>query len=317
MLDDPSGDPLDPLPDVPGAVASVMPGLRRVQWQGWAAVIVLVPSVVAMVWAAAEPRLILLILALAASALVLIWHAVKSAQENTIMPLLAAAIGFRFDKSARYFAQNLPSPLLPESSRTGEDLLIGQIGAHELTFAEIKVETGGKNSRTLFKGVVIKVSNALPLPEFCLLRLDQVEYPGIFVTGPLSVDDLVKRGEMQGPLHRYGVWTSPIAPADDPARDRVIEVLMTTPEVTTPTATLYSAISDGAETFIAFETSEDLFAFRGLLATSEQMGKAVQRAFAQLSIPLALLNKVLEAEAELAAISSGKGAVDQPGNSSR
>jgi hypothetical protein len=74
--------------------------------------------------------------------------------------------------------------------------------------AEVNVETGGKNSRTLFKGIVAQFPNRTAMPAF-FVALEDKTRPGFFFGGDLSTEGLHHLRTVTGNGGRsYGIWTS-------------------------------------------------------------------------------------------------------------
>ena len=94
--------------------------------------------------------------------------------------------------------RNLPPRLLPtRGTRQGEDLVQGRLGAYAIQMAEVSVETGGKNSRTLVKGLVGRFPNRAPVPLFYLAQSSKTK-PGMIFSGDLNTDGPHRQRDVQG-----------------------------------------------------------------------------------------------------------------------
>jgi hypothetical protein len=216
-------------------------------------------------------------------------------QEATVMPVLARSIGLSYDKNAKSFLNGLPARLLPKGIRKAEDHVHGSLGAHAIQMAEVHVETGGKNSRTLFKGIVAQFPNRVAMPAF-FIALEDKTRPGIFFGGDLSTDGLHHlRTVMQGG-RAYGVWTSWSQMEEPPALSAVIEVLTRIENHVGYGAQLYAATSNGEEMHIALSHSRNLFRVGGMFPSEAEIFADVRAAMHDLSVPITLAQHLIQAE---------------------
>jgi hypothetical protein len=221
----------------------------------------------------------------------------RKKQEALVMPVLAREVGLTYDKNARYFADGLPQRLLPKGIRTAEDHVHGKLGAHAIQMAEVQVETGGKNSRVLFRGIVAQFSNRAPMPAFFIAPEDKTR-PGFFFGGDLSTDGLhhlhdVQRGTT-GTI--YGVWISRPELEVHPALQAVLDILTQIDTHVGPGAELYAATSNGEEMHIALSHKRNLFRIGGLFPNEAAIFADVQAAMQDLTVPLTLAKVLIEAE---------------------
>lgn len=299
--DDPGSGPL---PDVAAAVAEVMPELHRVRIIGFALLaLCCIAGAVTMVAVLSSPDteshwIFVAFLWLIVAYGIVEW--VRNRQDSRVMPLLAGAIGFRHDKSARGFRESLPERLLPQHVIEVQDLLTGTAGGREIAFAEVKVETGGKNSKTLFKGFVIRVPNVALMPAFFLAPMDEVKAVGLFGTRRLSSSGLVPLRQITIEGQRFGLFGSEAAPPEGPALEGVLQVLVSLPERIGRGVDIYAITSNREVMHVALSHHGDLFAIGGILQSPEDIARRVARAFSELTIPVTLVGAVLDAEAAAA-----------------
>ena len=211
-----------------------------------------------------------------------------------IKPFLARTAGLSFSPKAKEFIAGLPTRLLPRASvRKGEDLLSGLIGDRNVEMAEVKFETGGKNSTTLFQGVVLSFPNVAPLPPFFIVSEAQTE-KRFLVGARIAVDGLVRVGSRLGGNVAYGVWASSPDVAERPALDAMLKILIDLDPVLGWQADLLSATSNDEVIHIALSHKRDLFRMGGLFATSDRLMQDVRQAYVDLTLPMA--TRLLEVE---------------------
>ena len=218
-------------------------------------------------------------------------------QEGQVMPILARAIGLNYAKDAKTFVKSLPRRLLPARGiRSGEDHVHGPLGAHAIQMAEVLVETGGKNSRTLFKGIVAQFPNRVAMPAF-FVALEDKTRPGIFFGGDLSTEGLHHLRTVTGNGGRsYGVWTSWTAIEEQPSLSAVVDILTRIEDHVGPGAELYAATSNGEEMHIALSHKRNLFHLGGLFPDENQLFRDVRAAMQDLTVPLTLAKTLIRAE---------------------
>jgi len=230
------------------------------------------------------------------------WKSTVRKQEAQVMPILARAIGLDYSKDAKAFVKALPKRLLPERGvRAGEDHVHGSIGAHAIQMAEVNVETGGKNSRTLFKGIVAQFPNRTAMPAF-FVALEDKTRPGFFFGGDLSTEGLFHLRTVTGNGGRnYGVWTSWSKLEEPPALSAVVEILTRIENHVGPGAELYAATSNGVEMHVALSHKRNLFHLGGLFPDENQLFRDIRASMQDLTVPLTLAKALIEAEETAAA----------------
>jgi hypothetical protein len=291
--------------DVAEAVRNLLPGLRK---QSLNSVVLIAASLAvggvltALIFSSRmegvdKMKLTVIVLGVAIALSFYAHRWMRRTQEAMVMPVLAQAVGLTYSKNARPFADHLPKRLLPKGIRTAEDHVHGKLGAHAIQMAEVNVETGGKNSRTLFKGIVAQFSNRVLMPAFFIAPADKTR-PGIFFGGDLSTEGLhhlqdVQRGTT-GPV--YGVWISRPDLEVHPALHAVLDILTLIESHVGPGAELYAATSNGEEMHIALTHKRNLFRVGGLFPNEAAIFQDVQAAMQDLSVPLTLAKALIEAE---------------------
>lgn len=306
--------PLDPADDVARALADLMPRLRQTSRTalGIMLVSVLVTAFLAVLtfssgmsskhqWDVATFVIILGVVAVVGA-----YKWAVSTQETLVMPVLAGSIGLHYGKNAKGFVDGLPKRLLPDRhARSGEDHLIGQLGAHRIQMAEVQVETGGKNSKILFRGIVAQFPNSTAMPAFFMARQDET-MPGFFSGGRLSTEGLHHLRDVQIGTRTYGIWTSTPDGPEPRALSDVVEVLRGLEVRVGSGVELYAATSNGVEMHVALSHKRNLFRAGGLFPDEARIFADVQRAMQDLKIPLTLAQALIEAEE--AAVEKVKGA---------
>jgi len=225
------------------------------------------------------------------------YHWMIRGQEALVMPVLAAAVGLSYNKTASGFLHSLPDRLLPKSrQRSAEDLVQGNLGAHRIEMLEVKVETGGKHSRTLFAGLVARFPNRVAMPAFFIAREDKTR-PGLFFGGELSTDGLYHlRTVTGGGGASYGLWTSWTDRAEPAALAPVVEKVTRIEDLIGRGTQLYSATSDGTVMHVALTHSRNLFRIGGLFPNEIDVFADVRAAMQDLRVPLTLAKALIEAE---------------------
>lgn len=225
---------------------------------------------------------------------------VRGQHERKAMPILARVFGLGYQKSPQNFYQNLPVNFIPMGGRRSvDDMMSGRVAERAFHFAESKTETGGKNSRTLFRGVILDLESKKGLPEF-IIALEQ-ETTGTFLSKVrVKVEDMALLHRATGhDGQAYGMWSRhPNTNEVDGLRSFMERVIALGPKVLGK-STLYSLVSSGTHFYISLRHDRDLFKIGGLLADDAQMRADMQTAAAEFSHPIDLIAEVLRAEEAL------------------
>lgn len=164
------------LPDLAEALPRIEPKLRRITLEGWAAgVATALATALAVRWLFENSEDIgPVVFTVVLGILCLEWLARRTRRrhEARIMPMLAGAAELNYDPEGVPGLMNGDDMLRPQSGRRRtEDGIHGDIAGSRIRFGEVYLETGGKHSRTFFKGVVAAFPNVAPLPCFALVKL--------------------------------------------------------------------------------------------------------------------------------------------------
>lgn len=296
----------DTIPDIMQALPKMLPELQRKILAGWLQIglICLLTIGIFIGFRASgvsDIRAYLIPAVVAALIIGFVVKTVRRQHEAAIMPLLAQTAGLSYRQKAMDFANELPFRLLPKASRkSAEDLVSGTFGGRAIRFAEIKYETGGKNSTVLFAGVVAAFANASPMPPFFLAS--EQETKGWFIfKGNIKVDDLVHLQHLYGRGGRaYGVWGSGPDAVHHPGLKTMLSTLLDLGPALGPGAELYTASSNGQIMHVAIRHKRNLFQIGGLLATHTSLIAQIETAYRDLTMPLTIAAKLLAAEADAA-----------------
>jgi len=229
--------------------------------------------------------------------MLLAWRRARHAQEALVMPVLAQAVGLSYDKNAKAFLAGLPRNLLPQkAAQSAEDHVHGRLGNHRIDMAEVRVVTGGKNSKTLFKGLVAQFPNSVPMPIFFLAPLSKTK-PGVIFSAWMPTEGLTHLRDVTGPSGTpYGVWISWTERDEPPALAAVIKVLTDLETRVGVSASLFSVVSTGNEMFVALSHSGDLYRIGGLFPSEARIFGDVSSATQELAVVLNLARQLIAAE---------------------
>jgi hypothetical protein len=317
MTDAPS--PPDATDELALAVRNLMPGLRG---QGFTTAAIMAAAAAAggvasvMILSSeikgeGRAKLTMISLGIAAAIIFYAYRWMRQKQEAMVMPVLADAVGLSYAKNAKPFVTALPQRLLPKAMRSGEDHVQGKLGAHTIQMAEVTVETGGKNSKTLFKGIVAQFPNRVAMPAF-FLALEDKTRPGIIFNGDLSTDGLYHLRTVMAGGRAYGIWTSWTEMEEPPALAAVVDVLTRIENHIGYGTELYAATSNGKEMHVALSHRRNLFRVGGMFPNEDEIFADVRAAMQDLTVPLTLAKALIEAEESAVAKSPPDPVAEQP-----
>lgn len=229
----------------------------------------------------------------------LVFAQTSRSHDKNVMPHLAGAIGLDYSKGAGAFLKDLPPRLLPDRVRSAEDLLSGNVAGRSVQFAEVKVETGGKNSRTIFDGYVIRVPNLVPMPPFFLAPADEFE-SGFLRRANLSSDGLFRIGTEAIHGISFTLWTSSAEQTEDAGFTAVVDALKGMGPILGGGASLYSVTSDREVMHLAVRHVRNLFTIGGVFSSEEAVMASARTALEDLSLPVRITGAILDAEAQVA-----------------
>lgn len=287
--------------DYDEALAKVMPRLRHTQRLGKAAIVLLGVLAVGAAFALIRfgGALALLPILLFVMSAVVVANLVKSEHVKLVMPSIAAMIRMEFDRGAVGFTDKLPSRLLPGPIRNASDLMHGTVAGRTIRFAEVKVETGGKSSSTLFHGLVIHIPNLVLMPPLFIARDETLKRS--FFKGPsLDASGLVKVGDMRGTSGSdYSLWSSSMKVTEDPGMKAVLDLLKRLDVLAGAEAKVFSITSNGEETHIAIACEEDIYPIGGLGLSNTGIADQMKTTVDQIALSLGAVSAVLTAETEV------------------
>lgn len=294
--------PAEPAPaDPAAAVAALLPELRRIGRRGLLACLGCTGAGAAAAAAAAAAGdwgLAGITATLTALATALAYELTRRREEAVVMPALAGALGLAYRQDAADFLESLPERLLPAAARRRvDDVLEGPIAGRHIRFGEVTIATGGKNSRTLFRGIVAEMPAVAALPPFfAAVETDTRGWLGF--SGRIRVDDLVRHTTLETLSgETLGVWTPAPEDAEAPALAGLLAALAGLEAQVGESARLYSASCDGRRLHVALRFARDLFRIANPFAGDERLVAAISRAFADLEVPVRVVAALLAAEA--------------------
>jgi hypothetical protein len=303
MTDPPADEPTTP--DVGAAVVALKPQIARISLMTMIFMIAFgIIGTIGVIWSVSlsidgegRTKLALFAAALGVFGAFATYKRMRRNQESLVMPVVAAAVGLGYSKDAKRFLQSLPDRLLPgQSVKSAEDFVYGQLGNHRIEMAEVKVETGGKNSRTLFKGVVAKFPNTIAMPAFFLAPEVQTR-PGMIFNAWIPTDGLYHLRDVTGPAgDSYGLWTSWTDRDEPPALSAVVDILTSLQSRIDAPMTLFTATSDGTVMHLALTHGRNLFRVGGFFQDDAGLFSDVFAATRDLSLPLNLVRELVAAE---------------------
>jgi hypothetical protein len=299
-------DPAPPGFDPARALDAVLPAMRAARNTGLA--LVALAAVVAVVgtrvWLTAKDpdsvpeQLAGLAAILAVVAITVIVQRTRQRHAALILPAVAATIGLTHRGPDPAFLDGLPDGLLPYGRRRrAEDVLSGHIAGRAIRLAEVRIERGGKNSSTLFRGVVAEVATSAPLPDLYIAPISSGW--GLFTAGgPMETADRVQVGTFAVHRDDYGIWADRPVPPDDPGLVAVTRLMADLRGTVSPHLMLYRGTTGHGRVTVAARTTTDLFRIGGLLATRASLLDDLQAAAQDLTLPVRLVAAVLQAEAD-------------------
>lgn len=306
---------MDPAPSedpAAEAISRLLPVIRSTKRNGWlqaaAGTIGLLALAAALIsWGgkAVDWALLAAVMAFA----VPFWVAteVRKKHERALLPVISESFGLIHRKSPAGFFESLPEVFLPKGGvRTADDQMSGRLADRRFTFTEVKVATGGKRSRTLFRGVVTETETGRLLPPFVIASTSETK-GFLFLKANVHVAGMDWHHGVTAPDGTfYGLWSRPDTGVDGMAGmsaflDRMVAI---GPEVLGDSR-LYSVACTGTSILVALGHSRDFFRIGGLLADEQTIMSDIRAAASEFSQPVRLVTEILRAEAALTAASAG------------
>jgi hypothetical protein len=300
----------DPIPADPAAqaISQLLPEMRAAQRSGWAMAIggFLVLGALALFLVTREEDWVTFGIFCAILAVMLpFWVAtdVRRKHERQILPVIARTFGLTHRKDPGEFFSSLPPVFIPRGGRrSADDQMSGRVADRWFRFTEVKTETGGKHSRTLFQGVVVEVENRHSLPPFVIASTRETK-GFLFLRGNVHVEGMDYHEGVTGPDGTYyGLWSPPDTGLDQlqgvtAFLQRMVNI---GPEVL-GTSKLYSVACTGNEVLVALAHSRDLFRIGGMFTDEQKVMADIRSAAAEFSHPVQLVAEVIRAAEGLTA----------------
>ena len=301
------------------AVSELGPQLRRARvrallWTGVVAILTLV--VMVLVWPINDTGWIYSLIALVTGGIVIsmIVALARRQHEVALMPILARSAGLTHRKGDNSFHAGLPRGSLPRGSVEVDDVLSGQVGGRTFSFGEVKIETGGEDSKTLFKGLVTNYHLLVPMPDFILA--DEGTTRGVFGLGlgqTIKTDGLQKHEVLTSPQgHEFGLWSSWPLGNDQKRVVSLAKGLFRVADELEGGKALFSVQVSGGILSIAVRHKPNLYTIGGVFSGKAALTEDLRRAVRELGLPMQILTHILEAESMMAASDrTGQPAPDQ------
>jgi hypothetical protein len=299
-----SGTETDPATQ---ALAAAMPEIRSVKSKGWmfiALSILLTVGALILTSKAREDKLEAMLYATfpAIFGVMVTTRWVRKRHERAVMPIVAQAFDLGYQKDPKDFYPTLPKNFIPQGGRRSvDDLMSGSIAGRSFRFAECKTETGGKNSSTLFKGIVLEVRSSGSTPDF-LIASEKETKGFLFFKGNVQVDGMVMIHQSQGHDNQtYGLWARSESPAQMAGLRAFMDRIIALGPRVLGSSTLYSLVSTGSYYYVSLRHARDLYRIGGLFTNESDVMQHIRAAASELSHPMDLVTEVLRAEEALLA----------------
>lgn len=289
------------------ALTAALPEIRSVKIKGWilsAAAVVASAALMLMAAKLREDRLQFIIFAAFPAffgvGAALRW--VRSSHERAVLPIIAEAFGLIYQKAPKGFYETLPKNFIPLGGRRSvDDLMNGKLAGRTFRFAECKTETGGKNSSTLFQGVVIEVQSMGTMPEFLIASMKETK-GFLFFKGKVQVEGMQLIHQANGTNGEiYGMWARSEAPGQMAGLRAFMDKVIALGPRVLGESTLYSLVSTGRFYYVSLRHKHDLFRIGGMFSSEDQVIQHIRAAATELAHPIDLAGQVLQAEEVLLA----------------
>lgn len=287
------------------AMDSVLVEMRKARTNGWVLVsftVVVAGLLAVMALGIDEDPLVWSFMALVLGGIVVLCIAgwVRNQHERRVMPTIAGAFGLRYQKAPAHFYKDLPQNFIPLGGRRSvDDLMAGTVADRRFRFAECKTETGGKNSRPLFKGVVMVVESKGTLPAFIIAS--EKETKGfLFFKGRVQVDETPLLHQAAGrDGQTYGLWSHSADAMDMAGLRAFMEQIIALGPKVLGQSTLYSLVSTGGFYYVSLRHNRDLFKIGGLFSDDATVLTDMRTAAAEFAHPIEMVTEILRAEQAL------------------
>jgi hypothetical protein len=224
----------------------------------------------------------------------------RATHERAVMPIIAKAFSLQYEKSPKGFYDMIPRALIPFGGRRSvDDMMSGQLAGRNFRFAECKTATGGKNSRTLFKGVVLILDARDGMPD--LVIASEKDTKGFLIfPGRVNVDDMQLVHQVQAADGQtYGLWTASSQAMQFSAVQTFMDMILAVGPRILGSSTLYTVLSTGQQHYISLKHQHDLFSVGGMFANETKVISDIRHAATEIAHPIELVAEILRAEEAL------------------
>ncbi len=288
------------------ALADAMPEIRSTKTKGWLlcalAVVVCVAALMMISGVKNSLQLVLMVLFFGGFALFGIYGWVRKQHERAVMPIIARAFGLDYQKSPKDFFPTLPKNFIPQGGvQTVDDMMSGSVAGRSFRFAECKTATGGKNSSTLFQGLVLEIRASGSVPEF-IIASEKETRGFLFFKGKVQVEGMALIHHSTGhDGQSYGLWSGSVAPRQMAGLGAFMDRIIALGPRVLGSATLYSLVSTGQYYYVSLRHKHDLYQIGGLFTDEAEVMSHIRAAAYELGHPIALATEILRAEEALLA----------------
>ncbi len=235
-----------------------------------------------------------------------IWYVrdqVRKRHGAEVMPIVAKAFGLTHDKAGGSFLGIVPFRIPPRSNQnTVDDHLTGTIGGRVWHAAEVRTETGGKNSKLYFDGIVIHVRTDGPLPGLMACRTEETQGSFWHGSARINVGDLtpVTMPSTRMP-HGFGVWrTDGKWGTDGFDPDRTATLIAAVARAASglgPDSRPLQILFDDRAITVATGQAHELFRIGGLFATRATVMADIRNVAQEVGPLIRAVTDILQAEA--------------------
>ncbi len=215
-----------------------------------------------------------------------------------VMPHLASAAGLEYQpRFPDTFVDRLAGQgLIPRAvyKRRSEDWFQGTFGTHTFEAADLRLETGGKNSKALFTGLIVWIEHPVAREQIIVTQPDTTQ-GGFFSRALLDVSELSEGAGFLSPGddRRFQAFSAtPQATQTTEFKNLVQTVLRLDTEISG--CRLFSIMLHDGRLMVALEHDDNWFRIVPVFGTT-QLQRQVQIAFEQMQDLLAIVQILLDA----------------------
>ena len=287
------------------ALSAALPEIRAATKSGWVqlfgAVVITAIILVALVASeVTDPRGYFMTIVVGVLVVMGIIGMTRATHERAVMPIIAKAFSLQYEKLPDGFYKTIPKTLIPLGGRCSvDDMMSGQLAGRYFRFAECETATGGKNSRTLFKGVVLIVDARDGMPDV-IIASEQDTKGFLIFPGRVKVDDMQLVHQVQAANGQtYGLWTASSQEMQITGVRAFMDTILAAGPRILGSSTLCTVMSTGQQHYISLKHERDLFRVGGMFANESQVISDIRRATTEIAHPIELVAEILRAEEAL------------------